>query len=185
MQKYDDRADLLDQANTLGLEFHKNIPTEKLRALIAESQGPAVKPDEELEELDTVSNDPPKQESSAPAAPSMLDSMTNSANPKVRLRARVAKAKKDAMKTSVVTITNKDNRENDVMTTVLLSVENQHFSVSKLVPLDIPIELEECLINVAERTMMTLHKDEIKNGRRTGNKVPVTVKKFALSYART
>lgn len=171
-----ERTDLLDQANTLGLEFHANIPTEKLKALIAESAGPAVKPDEELDEK---GEDPV-----ATAQARLRDNVARSNNPKVQLRYRVAEAKRKALKTTVVTITNKDNRENDVMTTVLLSCENQYFSVSKLVPLDIPIELEECLINIAEHTMMTLHKDEIVGGRRTGNKVPVTVKKFALSYSR-
>jgi hypothetical protein len=88
------------------------------------------------------------------------------------------------MKTSIVTITNKDNRENDVMTSVYLSFENQYFGLSKQVPLDLPVELENSLIKIAEGVRITLHKDEVRDGRRTGNKIPTSVKKFAISYAR-
>jgi hypothetical protein len=84
----------------------------------------------------------------------------------------------------VVTLTNKDARENDVVTTAYLSVQNQYFAVARNVPLDIPVELEICLIKLAENAMITLHRDEIdSNGRRTGNKVTARVKKYAVSYS--
>ena len=51
-----------------------------------------------------------------------------------------------------------------------------------MVPLDIPVELEVCLIGVAKDTMMTIHKEETIGGKRTGNKVAVSVPKFAISY---
>ena len=92
--------------------------------------------------------------------------------------------KKRAFKTTVITLTNKDNRENDVVTTAYLSFENQYFGLSKIVPLDIPVELEAALIAIAERSMITLHKDEIIDGKRTGNKTPVRVKKYAISYGK-
>lgn len=100
------------------------------------------------------------------------------------LRKRINEAKKTAMKKSVVTITSNDKRDNDVATVAYLGFENQYFSVSKLVPLDVPLELEECLIEIARTTEVTLHKDEIVNGRRTGNKVPVRTRKLNISYER-
>lgn len=163
-----DRKELIDQANTLGLEFKGNISNVDLAALVAEAQGPAVKAEE-----------PKAQEEAAPAPKPAAP-----VSPRVAQRRRILESKKKAFKTRIVTITNKDKRENEVMTTCHLSVENQHFGISKIVPLDVKVELEECLINVAETTMMTLHKDEIKNGQRTGNKVAVPSKKFIVSYAR-
>lgn len=177
-----EREDLLEQANALGLDFHSNIPTPKLQALVDEAMGPAVKSDEELAaEAEEAGEVEAPQQDQAPApepAPALPD------NPQVAKRRAINARKQAAFKKRVVTITNKDNRENEVMTTVHLSVENQHFGISKIVPLDIPVELEECLIDQAEHTMMTLHKDQIVGGRRTGNKVAVPSKKFAISYAR-
>jgi hypothetical protein len=163
----EERQALLDEANALGLEFPSNIPSAKLEAMIAESQGPAVKEEEE---------DAPAEE--ATPAPKVTPKNARHAR-----RLQIKNAKDAAMKTRVVTITNKDKRENEVMTTVHLSCENQHFGVSKIVPLDIAVEVEQCLIDIAEGTMMTLHKDEIKNGQRTGNKVAVPTKKFIVSYS--
>ncbi|MEE8599385.1 MAG: hypothetical protein V3S69_07780 [Dehalococcoidales bacterium] len=101
-----------------------------------------------------------------------------------RRRKIVAKARARAFKTHIVTLTNKDNRENDVMTTAHLGFENQYFGLSKNVPLDIPVELEQALIQIAAACTMTMHKDEIVDGKRTGNKVSVRVKKYAISYSR-
>jgi hypothetical protein len=108
----------------------------------------------------------------------------NGDSDQVRLRKKVLLAKRKASKKVIVTITNKDPRENEFMTTAPLSVENQHFSIGRNVPLDIPVEIEACLAKLAESTMMTHHKDEVVNGRRTGNKTIVSVKKYAVSYAR-
>lgn len=152
-----ERQELLDQANDLGLDFHSNIPTDKLKVLIENSSAPAV-------------NQEPEQSSNL--------------RPRLEKRALIKAAKDRALVKSIVTITNKDNRENDVMTTVSLSFENEFFGLGREVPLDMPVVLEKALIEVAESTMMTLHRDEIVNGRRTGNKVPVTVKKFAVSYSK-
>jgi hypothetical protein len=87
------------------------------------------------------------------------------------------------MTTQIVTITNKDPRENDVVTTAFLSFENQYFGKARNVPLDIPVELEVALISIAEGCIMTMHKDEVVNNRRTGNKITQRVKKYAVSYS--
>lgn len=163
------RSDLLKIANELGLEFKKNISSVKLAVMIAESKG-----------------EPKPIVETAPKSPKIKEQeVTQNINllKKQRRHKVITDAKIAAFRTKIVTITNKDNRENDVMTTVYLSFENQHFGLSKLVPLDIPVELEVSLISIAEGSMMTLHKDEIVGGRRTGNKVPTRTKKFAISYS--
>ena len=159
-----ERQELLDQANDLSLEFHSNIPTDKLKVLIENKLN--AEPEEQ--------EDPAEEET--PVNPNLRPRLTKSQ--------RIVKAKQRALKMQVVTITNKDNRENDVMTTVSLSFENEFFGISRSVPLDIAVEIETALVEIAEGTMMTLHKDEVVNGRRTGNKIPVATKKFAVSYAK-
>lgn len=180
----DERQELLDEGNELGLEFPSNIPTNKLKNMIAEAKGeppaieddvvdpgPAVKADAEEDQEET-----PKVEPKSKKGETLTKFQMK--------RQKIAESKTRALKKQVVTITNKDNRENDFMTTAYLSFENQYFGLSKLVPLDVPVELEIALIKIAETTMMTLHKDEIVDGKRTGNKVPVRTKKFAVSYGK-
>lgn len=180
----EDRVELLEEANALGLSFHSNIPTEKLRILILEATGEPIPVDEEAPEGPAVKVEvvAVEEEKETPAPTPVKGQVPLSAHAKKRKK--IADAKARAMKTQVVTITNKDNRENDVMTTVYLSFENQYFGLSKLVPLDVPVELEQALIDIAASTAMTLHKDEIVGGKRTGNKVSVRTKKFAISYGR-
>lgn len=185
------RDDLKAEAVSLNLTFPGNISNVKLKAMVAEAKEPA----------DDLMDGPPPVDEVAPPSPAVKTAPVaeededipeeSYASParKVALRraakqrARVADARRRAFQTRIITITNKDNRENDVMTTVYLAFENQYFGIAKLVPLDVPVELEAALIKIAAATTMTLHKDEIVNGNRTGNKVPVTVKKFAISYA--
>lgn len=190
-----DRKELLKEAEELGLDFPKNIPTDKLEALIENSleseQGDKLTEEEQAaEDSEKAAEDKSKKEEAAAHAKLMND-VQNTENVKdsgelsrkSRIRQKIADSKKKALKTSIVTLTNKDSRENDVMTTANLSFENQHFGLSKIVPLDVPVELEKALIDIAESTRITLHKDEIVDGKRTGNRVPVSVKKFAISYS--
>ncbi len=147
-----EREDLLNEANNLGLQFQPNVPSKKLVALIAEAKGepPAVEEDA-----------PPSPAAKAPTEEETEEVSTKSkdvANPSRQLtayeskRQRIAAAKAKAFKTQVVTITNKDNRENDIMTTVYLSFENQYFSLLTIVPLDIPLQLESALIKIPENS---------------------------------
>jgi len=177
----DERKALIEEANELALEFQPNIPTAKLQALVDEAMGK-----------------PPAVEETAPASPATKIEPEADPEPEAtveakvkqplsafaRKRQKIAESKKRAFKTQIVTLTNKDNRENDMMTTAYLSFENQYFGLSKIVPLDVPVELEASLISIAENTMITLHKDEVIEGKRTGNKRPVRVKKFAISYGK-
>ena len=151
------REDVVAVAKGLGLEFPSNIPNDKLAEKIIEAGGTL----------------PENKDEQKP---------TESARPKT-LREIVAEARKQAFTTRVVTITNKDSRESDVASAAYLSCQNEYFELSKAVPLDVAVELEQCLIDVALSTNITLHRSEIVNGRDTGNKVPVSVKKYTISFA--
>ena len=169
-----DRTELIAKAEELQLTFPKNISTLKLEELIISSLEDDVSPPKVDEGV------PEESPAAAEEEPKGLSKLS-----KLELRRNAIKAAKEkAMVSRVVTITNRDNRENDAMTTAYLSFENQFFGVSKLVPLDIPVELEQGLIDVAEATMIVLHKDEIIGGKRTGNRTKAQVKKFAVSYSK-
>lgn len=164
--------ELQAEATALGIKFMPTIGAEKLAKKIedfytSQAAGDSVQVREEPVEDEVSDNDTPQK---------------RQAKQDAAIRKMVLEAKTAAMATRIVTISNNDKRENDVMTTAYLSMENQHFAVSKYVPLDVPIELEECLIEVARTTYITLHKDEIIDGRRTGNKIPVSTRKFNISY---
>ena len=169
----EDRKELLDEANELGLEFAANISTPKLVELIQDKKFPkeTKEPTPDVEEA--------VKKPTAYLSTKQLSEL-KTANPRQYIREK----KRNALRTSVVTITNNDNRENDVTTTAHLSFENIHFSLSKIIPLDIAIELEQALIDIAQSTVINQHKDEIVNGKRTGNKVSVPVKKYVISYAK-
>lgn len=171
------REELIAIANDLSLDFPGNISNIKLQALVDEAKGPATKPDEgegddEGEATNTIEDTVEVVKAAAPKSK------------KAKLRQRISEAKRKASKNVVVTITNKDPRENSTAQTVHLSVENEHFSLSRIVPLDIACEIPECLADLASSTMMTLYKDEIVEGKRTGNKVSVSVQKFVVSYGK-
>lgn len=88
------------------------------------------------------------------------------------------KLKAKWMEKRVVTITNNDKRDSHVTTTCFLSAG----VMQRIVPLDVPLELEKCLIKVAQDLVITAHVDEIINGARTGNKTPISVKKYGVSF---
>lgn len=160
--------ELKAEADVLGVEYSKNIGAAKLAEKIeayytSQSAGDFVKVKEE-----------PKEE--------VNPEVKGKDSTEVTERKAIAAFKAAAMETKIVTISSNDKRDNDVVTSVYLSAENQHFGIAKYVPLDIPVELEVCLIDVAKSTYITLHKDEIVDGRRTGNKVPQSVRKFTISY---
>lgn len=159
--------ELRAEADVLGLTYNKNIGATKLAEKIEEhyenlSAGDSVKVKEKVEEE-------PKDVAKAKSKEQAF-------------REHVASAKERAMRTKIVTISSNDKRDSEWTTSAYLSMENQHFGMSKIVPLDIPIELEMCLIEVAKTTMITLHKDEIIGGKRTGNKVPTRTRKYNVSY---
>lgn len=159
--------ELKAEADVLEIKYSDRIGATKLAEKIedfytSQAAGDFVKVKEEVEVKETPQN---KQ-----------------ANAEQVERDMIQAAKKAAMETKIVTISSNDKRDNDVTTSVYLSVENQYFGVAKYVPLDIPVELEVCLIEVAKTTYITLHSDEVIDGKRTGNKIPKSVRKFTISY---
>lgn len=181
-----DRATLVKQARDLNLVFAKNISTLKLEELILTTLEAETTPTP-VDEILEVQKDA-KEESQDDDDDNDNDNPPTQTNSKLSAlalrRQAITNAKAKAMELHVVTLTNRDNRENDFMTTAYLSFENQFFGLSKLVPLDVAVQLEQALIDIAEATMIPLHKDEIVDGKRTGNKITVQVKKFAISYSR-
>lgn len=157
----EERTALLEKANELSLDFPDNIPTKKLQAMIDEASGPKIKEDKEEPKV----------------------SQGQTLTKEQKLRKRIAEKRKKAFKTRVVTITSKDTRENSVTTTAPLSFENQYFGLSKIVPLDVAVELEQGLIDVAKSTMITHHVDEVVKGVRTGNKITKRTNKYVVSYS--
>lgn len=184
-----DREAMIAEANDYGLEFKGNISNIALAQLIADFKGEPLPEDEAPPPSPEAKPDPEpeadlEEELSVPATSEVQRVKDLAALRFRKKREKIAAMKRAAMKTQIVTITNKDNRENDVATTAFLSFENQHFGMAKNVPLDIPVQLEQALIDIAERCLITMHKDEVVNGKRTGNKVPVSVKKYVVSYSR-
>lgn len=179
-----ERNEMIAEAQDLEISFPGNISNIKLAAMLAEHKGLPI-PD--------TSNVPPAGPAvkAEPEEDSIKDININAKEShRIVMRATalsrrkyVKEQKKIAFKKQVVTLTNKDPRDNNVTTTAYLSFENQYFGIARLVPLDIPVELEVSLIKIASSCIMTLHKDEIIDGKRTGNKVPVRVKKYAISYS--
>ena len=173
--------ELQAEATGLGIKFHPNMGEVKLKEKIedfyeSQAAGDLVEmvedePEETLEET-------PKPTNVVYDVPGTKVTLTKDQ----KLRLKVTKAKEKAMEKRVITISSNDKRDNDVTTVAYLGFENQYFGISKLVPLDIPIELEVCLIDIAKTTKITLHKDEIVNGKRTGNKIPASVKKLSVSF---
>lgn len=161
--------ELKAEADVLGLEYNKNIGATKLSEKIEayyESQAAG----------DSVKVQSEEKEEEAPKKANGKETDEQ------RKRRKVMEAKNAAMKLRRVTITNNDTRENGVLTADYFGFENQHFGKSLLVPFNIPCELPQCILNVINSTYVTLHTDEIVDGKRTGNKVPKSMKKYNISY---
>lgn len=160
--------ELKDEATKLGLDFtgiKSKVALQELIDTYYKSQAA----DDLVEEKPEVTED---------IATSQAPAQTRAKG----VRGMVAQLKKEALKTRIVRITNNDKRDNHVTTTCYLCCENQYWGISKIVPLDEPVELEQCLIDTAKGVEVVLHVDEIVDGKRTGNKVPKLVKKYVISY---
>lgn len=161
--------ELKAEADALGLTYMANIGAVKLAAKIEAhyeslSAGDSIK----VKQEDEVNSEPAKVKKES------KDDI---------IRRLVADAKKRALATKVVTIVNNDKRESEHLTADFFGFENQYFGKSYLVQFNVPTELPIGIIDVIKNTPMTLHKDEVVDGRRTGNRVPVQINKYNISYA--
>lgn len=176
------------EADGLGIKYHPKTGATKLAEKIeefyvAQESADIVKeaPIEDEDEDEYIEETVEEQPVLSPKATPKVEK-AKVLNPKQQLLLTIAEMKKKALKKRIVTVSSNDKRDSEYTTTAYLSVSNQYMDIAKLVPLDIPVELEQCLISVAKTATITLHKDEIRDGRRTGNKVAVSVRKYNVSY---
>lgn len=158
--------ELKAEADVLGITYSTNIGATKLGEKIeayyeSQAAGDSVK---------------------VQAEPEPVKDVKGKVDPEAEFRKQIMAAKEAAFKTRVVTVSNNDTRENSVLTADYFSFENQHFGKSLLVPFNIAVELPQGIIDVINSTYVTLHADEIVDGRRTGNKTTKSVKKYNVSY---
>lgn len=176
-------SQLKEEAAALGISFKGNTSKAELIAMIEDFYE-----NEAAESKVEVRNDlvPEADEEEVEYTPELPNrimkrvSKINEAKSKdLTLKALVAKAKEEAFKKRVVTISSNDTRDNQHVTAVPLFFENQYFALDRIVPLNIPVELEQCLIDIAKSTTIAIHKRENSNG-----KIGKTVyaKKFNISY---
>ena len=170
--------ELRAEADVLGIEYPKTMGAAKLAQKIEEHYR-AIEGEADI----AVAKEEPAEEEVVDLAPKG-GKPSGKKDPEAAWREHVAAKKKAALSKRVVTLTSNDKRDNDVVTAEYISVENQYFAISRLVPLDVPVELEQCLIDQAEATMIPMAVDEYVNGQRTGNKVTRMVKKFNVSYGK-
>jgi len=162
--------ELKAEATSLGLDFKGNISKKELGQLIEDHyESQAADDFIKVQEVEVVQD--------------VVESPKGNISKDLQMKLLIAKLKAEALKKRIVTISSNDKRTNDIETTAYLSMENQHFSVGRYVPLDIPVELEQCLIDIALTTVIILHRDEITtDGKRTGNKVATPTRKFNVSF---
>lgn len=99
-----------------------------------------------------------------------IDNTTNEVNntvndestsePKVKVKSFnevIAEERKKAFELVKVRITNLDPSENAVMKSVYASVENPYFSISKVIPLNTPVQIERALINNIRSMQLIIH----------------------------
>ena len=175
-------AQLKDEATALGISFKGNTSKAELIAMIeAFYENEAA--ESKVKVRDDLAPEADEEVESIPELPNRIMkrvSKINEAKSKdLALKALVAKAKEEAFKKRVVTISSNDTRDNQHVTAVPLFFENQYFALDRIVPLNIPVELEQCLIDIAKSTTIAIHKRENSNG-----KIGKTIyaKKFNISY---
>lgn len=128
---------LKSEADDLGIKYNPNIGEAKLKEKI-EAHYKA-------------------QETGAPKI--IEESAASKAEAKVnKLGEMIKKAEADAKKTTIVTITDNDPRENNLTTTVTVTCVNEYFDLgTKTVPLNTPVELEQGFINVLKEIRIPMH----------------------------
>lgn len=126
---------------------------------------------------------------SAEATAKVVEEMKTTKSPKKSIipkdksfKDKVAEAKEKAFKKRKVVISSNDTRTNNVESAIVAFCENKYFKLDKIVPLNIPCELEQCLIDTLKDVMIPTHTPEIKNGKNTGNSKMTMIRKYNISY---
>ena len=79
-----------------------------------------------------------------------------------------------------VTVTNLDP-DNAGASTVYSCVENEYFSIARVIPLDVPIALEEALIKDLKRRRTLSYVPVVKDGKNTGTFTHKAVPMYAVT----
>lgn len=93
-------------------------------------------------------------------------------------QAAINKAREAAFTLKKVIIVLNDPNQSGSVSTSYISCDNQYFSLAKLVPLNIPIDLEQCLIATARDARIPLHQQ-----KQDGTCYTVIVPKYNITEA--
>lgn len=142
--------ELKAEADSLGIAYNKNIGADKLTAKIDEFYA-AEEAKSTISSIGVVTDIP----------------MTTPAVKKSRtIREMAAEAKAKAMVRHVVTITDNDQRENNLTSVVSVTCGNEYFDLgTKRIPLNIPVELEQGFIDVLTEIIYPMHVIDHKTGQ--------------------
>lgn len=128
--------ELRQEATELGISYNANIGAAKLT--------------EKIEEFYAA------QESTAPAV--KLETVAERGSRKKTIGERAVEARLEAMKTHIVTITDNDQRENNLTTIVSVNCSNDYFDLgTRRIPLNVPVEVEQGFINVLKEIQIPMH----------------------------
>ena len=150
--------ELKQEADDLGIQYNANIGATKLAAKI-----------EEYYEA---------QEGSAPVV--KLETVAERGSRKKTIGERAAEARLEAMKTHIVTITDNDQRENNLTTIVSVNCSNDYFDLgTRRIPLNVPVEVEQGFINVLKEIQIPMHvRDNVTGLGRT-----VLRHRYSIAYS--
>lgn len=158
--------ELKQEAADLGITFNQNIGeaklAEKIEAFYAAQEGTVVK---EVETVESVVVD-------APAKVKTTGKRT--------MRERIEEAKAEAMKTRIVTITDNDQRENNLTTVVSVNCTNMYFDLgTKRIPLNVPVEVQVGFLNVLKEIKIPMH---VADPGRTGLSRRTVRQRYSIAY---
>lgn len=177
-------SQLKDEAAALGIGFKGNTSKVELISMIEEFYDSEAEDSKVAVRTDLAPEDELEEE--VPELPNrIMKRIVNISGTKSKeksLKAMIAKAKEAAFTKRIVTISSNDTRDNQHVTAIPLFFENQYFALDRIVPLNIAVELEQCLIDIAKTTTIAIHKRE-RVGGNTGK--TVYAKKFNISYEDT
>nr|DAK36321.1 MAG TPA: hypothetical protein [Caudoviricetes sp.] len=98
----------------------------------------------------------------------------------IPMNVQAARAKKRAFAKKVVIISSNDKRDNDTATTVYATCENQYFALAKIIPLNIEVQVEQCLLDALSDVEIMLQTDVVKDGVALGVATPTFIKKYNI-----
>ena len=153
--------DLKNEATALGLEFKGNISRAKLEDLIESAY---LKEESKASPSPVTAVEPKKKP---------LEGVVLDETPEMKHRRVIAELRRKALETRVVRVILNDKRENSDMTSYFVA----NGPIGKFIPLDTPIELEQCLIDQLLRTKTLNH---VKGA--DGNNIAKMNKKFVIEY---